>query len=524
MTYRSETELRKHEFTHVRSYKCMECDFAERPFTSRQDLRKHQAKYHMTSVDFAIPLQIRSLATKSIPPLRRKTQRLGFRESDVGLSPIDQTSPNDLRPIISNARIDAHRDPQTTRECAAAPKDLNLTDTSERNDIEVFNSADIVSTSCAESGVAHKLESVDKLKAIHSPEEFSMAEANFPTGEPIQTAPETPHDNSLRIDHIGKSRHEPNTSNKNPPKDIDVVHVDDSTESILTFEDGHSDVESVEFCVSHYVQLAAKVHLKNHGIHTSRSTNEEARRIKGLSKGFTKLKWEPELEWETIFACARSTCWSNLIGSYIDATFANQNAIPGISQGDTKERLVKMIDEIGAMTQNGCYAFLDSPTTFLPQEVIRFERAMKLDGDNGMDLPTFVEKYRMWGPKHLKEYYESSMSETSAYLDIMKKDIDHWLYNYIGPFLYYGTYLYRFPDCKYVLSWIRDDRRGKHTELWKYIIRLMRDDHRPGYHSCYHPVNIDVDKFAHYVLSLICKEGKPTEMVNSLKEYLEPSK
>ncbi len=346
--------------------------------------------------------------------------------------------------------------------------------------------------------------------------------SKFPVGEPIQTAPETSYENPVSIDHIGEARHEPNTCSKNPSKDIDVVHVENSTERILTIEDGHSDVESVEFCVFHCVQLAAEVHLNNPGIDTARSIDEEARRIKRLSKGFTKLKWEPELEWENIFACFRSTCWSNLIGSYIDATFANQNAIPGISQGDTKERLMKMIDDIGAMTQYSCYTFLDLTTTFLPQEMIRFERAMKLDGENGIDLPTFAEKYRIRGPKHLKKYYESSMSEASAYLDVEEKDIYHWLYNYIGPYIYDGSYLYRFPDCKNVLSWIRDDRRGKHTVLWDYIFGLMGDDHDPGYYPYYHPVNFG-DRLAHYVLFLLCKESQPTEMVKSLKEYLNPS-
>ena len=115
VTYRSEIERRKHEITHVRSYRCTECDFAERLFTSRQELRKHQEKYHMTTVDFVIPLQIRSLATKSLPPLRRKTQRLGARESSVHLSPIDQTSPNDLRTTVSNTRTDVHQNTDSQR-------------------------------------------------------------------------------------------------------------------------------------------------------------------------------------------------------------------------------------------------------------------------------------------------------------------------------------------------------------------------------------------------------------------------
>ena len=241
VTYRSETELREHELTHVRSYKCMECDFAERPFTSRQDLRKHRVKYHMTSVDFTIPLQIRSLATKSIPPLRRKTQRLGIRESNVGLSPIDQAFPSDLRPTPSNQMIEVHQNTQTTREHAAMPKDLSLTDTSKRDGMETFSSAGPVSTSRAESGLADKLVFMDTQKAVHSPKVCPMSEAGFSFGEPIQKAPEPAHENSLEIDHVYESRHEPNTCNNDTYKQINGVHVENLTESSLrVFEDGHS--------------------------------------------------------------------------------------------------------------------------------------------------------------------------------------------------------------------------------------------------------------------------------------------
>lgn len=180
VTYRSENERRKHELDHVRSYRCMECDFAERPFTSRQDLRRHQEKYHMTTVDFAIPLQIRSLAAKSLPPLRHKAQRLGARQSSAGLSPIDQTSPSDLRTTISNVMIDAHQNTQTTREYAARSKELDLTDTSELDDMETFGSADLASTSYTESVVPHKLESVGGLKAATPPKDLFHIRSKFP--------------------------------------------------------------------------------------------------------------------------------------------------------------------------------------------------------------------------------------------------------------------------------------------------------------------------------------------------------
>ena len=495
VTYGSETELRKHELTHVRSYKCLECDFSERPFASIQDLQKHQAKYHRTSVDLSIPLQIRSLATKSLPPLRRKTQRLGIRGSDVGLSAIDQTSPDDLRPTISNARIDAQQNLQTTREYAAKQKDLNLTDIPERIELETLNSADSVSTPCAESGIEHRLESTDNLKAVLSPKNLDfMSEAGFAIGEAIQTAPETSHESLLRINSIGESRHEPKTSNKNPSKDINVV-LENSTERIPSVEDGQSEVESVESRVSRCVQLAAKVHLENHGLY---------------GKGE--------------FSCDRHFCWSALIDSYIDATFANENTITGISEGDSERRLVRVICGLGP----DCYrVFLELQTRFLPQEMIRFERAMKLDGENRMGLPAFLEMFRMWGPRHLKDYVKESMSITYACLDIDENDVNDWLYNYIRSHLYDERYLHRYSDWYRIGNLggignrIRKERRVAHCELWIHIRHLI-DNHRGP--IVYDRVDVNLDVLIRYILSLLCKERRPTEMVTSLKVHLKPSK
>ena len=513
MTYRSETELREHEFTHVRSYNCMECDFAERPFASRQDLRKHRVKYHTTLVDFAIPLQIRSLATKSIPPLRRKTQRLGIRESNVGQSPVDRTAFNDLRPKMFNTRSAAHQDPQTIREYAAAPNDLKLTDTSERNDVDASSGAGLVSTSCAESGITHKQESVDKMKATHSPRICSMSEASSPVGEPIQTAPETSHDNSLRIDHIGISRQEPNASNKTTPKTINIVHVDDSTESNLRSEDVHSEEDSVDSRVSHYVLVAAKIHFEKHAIYIDISIDEEARRIRGLSKIYRTV--ETQLEWDAKNPCLHLDCWSFLIGSYIDATFATENAVPGISVEDAEERLSLLMC---AIERYHMYTILELPTRFLPQEMIRFERAMKLDSDTVPDLPTFMEYIRLWGPRVLKDCVESLLSVSNKYLDVEKEDVEDWLYNNIKIHANDDSYLCFSAVYKDVVSWIRGRRRATHPELFNYILRLIDRGHYPVY------VKLDDDHVACYILSLLCKERNPTEMVRSLKEYLKPSK
>ena len=514
VTYRSETERRKHELAHVRSYKCMECDFAERPFISRQDLRKHQEKYHMTTVDFAIPLQIRSLATNSLPPLRRKTQKLGVRNSNVGLSPIDQTFPNDLPTTISNAAIDVHQDPQATRTYAAMSKDLSLTVTYPRDDMETFGSGDLASTSCTEFVVAHKLESVDTPKAVHSPEICSITEATFPIGELIQTAAETSYDNPLRIDNIGESHHEPGTCNNKPSNDIGVGYVEDSAESILRFGDSDSNRESIESCVARYTRLAAIVHLQTHRkTDIDISIDDEVERIERCTSfGLCS-------EWDAYSSCLWN-CWSYSIGSYFAATFANENAIPGISKEDIERRLVKLISEISTTVGNTFYAFLSSRTTFLPQEMIRFERAIKLDGDAAMDLPTFLEKFKMWGPKHLQEYHQRSMSKLHAYSDVDEDDVAHWLYNFIGKCIYNGLYVYHFPRGEYFQDSIRQERIRAHSDLWAYMLHLVHSDHKP----VHRPVGIDVEGFTYYVLSLLCKNRRPTVMVKSLKEYLKPSK
>ena len=44
-----------HEISHMPSFPCLQCDFAERGFRSRKDLEKHTRKYHMSAEDFEIP-------------------------------------------------------------------------------------------------------------------------------------------------------------------------------------------------------------------------------------------------------------------------------------------------------------------------------------------------------------------------------------------------------------------------------------------------------------------------------------
>ena len=83
-----------------------------------------------------------------------------------------------------------------------------------------------------------------------------------------------------------------------------------------------------------------------------------------------------------------------------------------------------------------------------------------------------------------------------------------------------GSYVYRSLKGKYIQDLIRDERIDAHSELWlrtRYILA-------PNNYPVNRPVGIDVEGFSHYVLSLLCKEKSPTEMVESLKKFLKPSK
>lgn len=124
--------------------------------------------------------------------------------------------------------------------------------------------------------------------------------------------------------------------------------MENSAEGILRFGDGNSEAAPVDPYVGRCLRIAAEVH-------------------------------------KYIF-CLRD-CWYNFIGPYVAATFAKGNAIPGISKEDTETRLVKLICEMASMEDNTFYAFLESPTRTLPQEMIRFERSIMLDGDAAMDMP-----------------------------------------------------------------------------------------------------------------------------------------
>ena len=150
---------------------------------------------------------------------------------------------------------------------------------------------------------------------------------------------------------------------------------------------------------------------------------------------------ETQLEWHAVYSCSRSTCWSNCIGSYIDATFAKENAILGISERDIGARLAHLICAIGARGENTLHAFPDLRTRYLPQEMIGFERTMSHYGDAGTDLPTIRDKLRLWGPQSLKDYIERSLRW--EHLGVEAKDIYDWLYNYIRGSSYDGSYLFR---------------------------------------------------------------------------------
>ena len=64
--FASEQQRQQHESTHIRFYKCLDCDFSARGFTSKATLGKHREKYHMRPEEFNIPQQIMNSYTPAI--------------------------------------------------------------------------------------------------------------------------------------------------------------------------------------------------------------------------------------------------------------------------------------------------------------------------------------------------------------------------------------------------------------------------------------------------------------------------
>ena len=53
--FKSSRERDCHEVSHVRSFLCLQCDFAPRGFRSKEALKKHTERYHMSAADFEVP-------------------------------------------------------------------------------------------------------------------------------------------------------------------------------------------------------------------------------------------------------------------------------------------------------------------------------------------------------------------------------------------------------------------------------------------------------------------------------------
>ena len=58
-----------HNLTHVRAYKCPNCDFSTRGFATKSSLRKHQETYHIQPEDFQVRqvLERKSALNTAIP-------------------------------------------------------------------------------------------------------------------------------------------------------------------------------------------------------------------------------------------------------------------------------------------------------------------------------------------------------------------------------------------------------------------------------------------------------------------------
>ncbi|KAL8693514.1 MAG: hypothetical protein Q9218_001671 [Villophora microphyllina] len=58
-SFKSGQERNSHETSHTTSFICLQCDFSGRGFTSKEALRKHTQRYHMSPDDFAVPDSLR---------------------------------------------------------------------------------------------------------------------------------------------------------------------------------------------------------------------------------------------------------------------------------------------------------------------------------------------------------------------------------------------------------------------------------------------------------------------------------
>lgn len=75
------SEVREaHEVTHMITFPCLQCDFADRGFSSRKDLEKHTRKYHTSPEDFEIPSNLYA-AARSLKSTNTAIQRFSASKS-----------------------------------------------------------------------------------------------------------------------------------------------------------------------------------------------------------------------------------------------------------------------------------------------------------------------------------------------------------------------------------------------------------------------------------------------------------
>ena len=82
----TEEQRQQHESTHIRWYKCLDCDFSARGFTSRVKLRKHRERYHMVPEDFDTPLQVLDTAAL-VRPTSKSLRVADLAAPDLWSSP-----------------------------------------------------------------------------------------------------------------------------------------------------------------------------------------------------------------------------------------------------------------------------------------------------------------------------------------------------------------------------------------------------------------------------------------------------
>ena len=182
--------------------------------------------------------------------------------------------------------------------------------------------------------------------------------------------------------------------------------------------------------------------------------------------------------------------------------------------------------------------------------MIRFERAV-LDG--GVSTPLAIsEKVRRWGHEPVKDYVQRVLAEDSKVLGVTQEEVEEKLSEVISSTVADGAYLEGdLRSLPYPHNLIRAEHAQAHLELTQWLSKTIVVNY-PMYqvghilldHRQAGPIDKEqgslsippkpehekqsyltlLQELADDVLSLVCKETEPSEMVKGLKVFLKPSK